>query len=191
MRYIAVLPLVALAACASSNGNSSSNPPVDPWAVTSALSEMDSGDLPTTGSAQFEGEMKATMGALDTEGDGGNVLSADLDMSMDFGSGDLTGTASNFRDSEVGDLNGTATIDGSRDGDTVYASIDGDVSGTDPESGEEFSGDVDLNLMGNFLSDGTGEGPQGFAGNVSGGLSVEDIGTAEVREGSFAAVRAD
>ena len=190
MRYLALLPILALAACSNSSSGGPDRPTAEELASVYQMQEMNNADLPTTGTADFAGEMILGYGPLDEEGEGGTVT-GDLDLSVDFAEGNLTGTVSNFVDSDVdvGALNGQLTLaDGWLDGTSLGGDMTGSLTGAD--AGEAFTADVDLNLFGEFVADTPADGPDGVRGGAYGTISIPGAGAAEV-EGDFVTIRQD
>jgi hypothetical protein len=184
MRYLALLPVLALAACSSSGGGDS-RPSLEELDQIQAMPEMDASDMPITGSADFAGVMDFEF----VEDDDDFETTADLDLSVDFADGEVTGTASNFRSDEVGELQGEAAMGGSVDGASLGGNMEGRLSGV--VDGEDFSAFLDVNLFGNFVADTPADGPDGVVGGVEGFVEVEGSDVAQPVGGGFVAIRQD
>jgi hypothetical protein len=186
MRHVPLLALLALAACGSEEDLGGELPPLVPASLESVgdMEALDLADMPTSGSARFEGEMETTWGADDE-------LTADLDMSVDFGRFSIAGTADNFVSREAGELQGTAAVAGAVVGSGMDATLVGEVGGPDPATGESFAASLDLDLDGDFVADDPANGPQGARGEVTGTMEVLGGATSEATDGSFTVVRTE
>lgn len=192
MRYLSLLPIILLTACGSlpdddagSSGNVSVTGAVNQWNAVGGMDQVSVADMPTTGTANYSGNMAFAIAP--TDGTGGNVTTADLFMGVNFGSGDITGTATNFHDTELGNINGTGIVDGRVSGSGMSADITAALTGFDPEEGQSFDALLKLNLEGDFRTASTDAFPDGISGTVSGTMTVPDEGwTSGVSEGKFA-----
>lgn len=176
--------LLFLAACDSIeeaiiDGQRGPLPPLDqpiPASQVSGMGDIGPADMPNSGSARFEGTI--------TVGLQGDEAVGDLTLDVDFGPDDVAATAGGFRSDDGGAvISGQLSGGGEVDGTGLEASLSGNLSGPDPDTGLPTSSDVDLNLDGEFRTNDYEDGPLGVEGSVSGTAGGEAV------TGSFVAGR--
>jgi hypothetical protein len=174
--------LVALGAC--SDGGGGDGPPTTLAGYDAEFAKLaedavglaptDLATLPITGSADYEGVIRLDTGDVQAAPE---RMSGTLDLALDFGSGAITGEATDFVTTSGSDevpmqgslaVTGDVTRDPSAE-DDVLADIEGLIRvDTDPDLEDEGDYYVDGTLGGDFL----GEDGEVIAGDVSGRLGV-------------------
>ena len=180
-----LISAVLVAGCRTTTGEDA--PTFDEMTASAAALEVLYGgeaartDVPVAGAATFEGYVGGDL-------DDGRELIGELDLNANFGTGDVTGSATNFSDD--GDQGFTGTLDFV--GDVIYApignadSLEGFLTGDLSADGETY--DTSILLDGSEFYGGTGaELPDAVAGDASGFL--DDGGLGLLFDGTFIAER--
>ncbi len=176
--------LLVLSACGGSSGDEAG--PTDPdfrpseqqasevFDFVSGLSETRFQDMPTTGSARYDGYVE-----MDFDGQG---VIGDLRLSTNFVNGNVSGRIENWIAEEAGRLTGNVPLAGSIAGARFDASGSATLTTTESDSVQ-----ADLELQGGFRTS-SGDPTAAIGGNAQGTVNINNQGPQNTF-GSFAGVK--